>query len=242
MAKLLWYQWTALIALGICLFILLLHFIRLISLGKPKDLSRPSGSTTKGIFFAFTRAMSPARKESAYLHLPTYTAGLLYHLGTFFSMFLFFFIITGHYPGGWPVYFMIAFLVMTSFSGSAILIKRIIRKELRFISNPDDFISNFLVTLFQILTITVLFLTVLQSYSPTVLQSYHPTVLQSYRPTVLQSYSPAILLIYYIEYTVMMLYIPIGKLRHTIYFFAARYHLGFFFGRRGVWPSGKIKS
>jgi hypothetical protein len=38
-----------------------------------------------------------------------------------------------------------------------------------------------------------------------------------------------------------MLYIPAGKLRHTVYFFAARYHLGYFFGWRGVWPPGKVK-
>ena len=34
----------------------------------------------------------------------------------------------------------------------------------------------------------------------------------------------------------LLLYIPIGKLRHAIYFFAARAYLGVFFGRRNVWP------
>jgi hypothetical protein len=200
-----WYQWMAVFALIICVIVCLLHLIRLISLGKPKDLSRPAGKTGRGIFFAFTGAMSPASKESAYLHLPTYTAGLFYHLGTFLSL---------------------SFLSVSAFCGTAMLIRRIARKKLRYLSNPDDFISNILVTLFHFLTIAILL----------------PAVLPSYSPTVLQSYSPDFQLIYYLSYTALMLYLPVGKLRHTVYFFAARYHLGYFFGWRGVWPAGKVKN
>lgn len=37
---------------------------------------------------------------------------------------------------------------------------------------------------------------------------------------------------------VLFLYIPVGKLRHAIYFALARVYLGVFYGRRGVWPGG----
>jgi hypothetical protein len=94
-----------------------------------------------------------------------------------------------------------------------------IKKELRALSNPDDYISNILVTLFQFLTLAVIAL---------------PLLAPSYSPTVLPSY--------YLTFTLLMLYLPVGKLRHTIYFFAARYHLGYFFGRRGTWPSGQVKT
>ena len=94
-----------------------------------------------------------------------------------------------------------------------------IKKELRSLSNPDDFISNLLVTLFQIFTLLVI---------------STPLLLSSYRPTVLKSY--------YLIFTLLMLYLPVGKLRHTVYFFAARYHLGYFFGKRGVWPPGQLKA
>ncbi len=40
----------------------------------------------------------------------------------------------------------------------------------------------------------------------------------------------------------LFLYIPAGKLRHAIYFGLARIYLGLFYGRRGVWPSGRRKS
>lgn len=36
---------------------------------------------------------------------------------------------------------------------------------------------------------------------------------------------------------VLFLYMPVGKLRHAIYFGLARIYLGLFYGRRGVWPS-----
>jgi hypothetical protein len=37
--------------------------------------------------------------------------------------------------------------------------------------------------------------------------------------------------------TVLLLYIPMGKIRHCVFFFTSRYHLGAFFGRRGTFPT-----
>lgn len=34
----------------------------------------------------------------------------------------------------------------------------------------------------------------------------------------------------------LLMYVPLGKLRHCVFFFMARRHLGAFFGRRGVFP------
>jgi nitrate reductase gamma subunit len=95
------------------------------------------------------------------------------------------------------------FLGISGICGIAIFVKRIIKKDLSLISNPDDYISNLLVSGFQVMTIIQL-------------NSYNP--------------------VYYILTSILLLYLPFGKLRHTIYFFSARYHLGFFYGRRGVWP------
>ncbi len=216
----------ALIALGICLIVLSLYLIRLIRSGKPKDFAKPAGSEAAGIRYAFTGAMSPKKKESAYLHLPTYAAGLLYHLGTFLSFFLFFFFLGGIIPKGWIALIIIILLIISSISGTAIFIKRILKKELRFLSNPDDFISNLLVTLFQIFTILFLI------YPPALPSSSLPV--QLFNGSIVQ-------LLYYISFTLLMLYVPVGKLRHLVYFFAARYHLGYFFGRRGIWPPNVLK-
>lgn len=233
--SLFWFQWMALIAFGICLVVLALHFARLIRPGKPVDFSKPAGRAAFGIRYAFTGAMSPAKKESAYLHLPTYTAGLLYHLGTFLSFFLFFFFLGGFFPKVWLAMTLTVFLIISAASGIGIFIKRMIKKELRFLSNPDDFISNILVTLFQILTILFL-------VNHPIIQSSLPAVFPSHSIPAQLSNRPTVQLLYYLSFTLLMLYVPAGKLRHLVYFFAARCHLGYFFGRRGVWPTGKVQS
>ena len=78
---------------------------------------------------------------------------------------------------------------------------------------PDDFISTSLVTLFLLMTTLNLIL-----------------------PTV-----SAVNTIYYICSILLLLYLPLGKLRHVVYYFAARYHLGFFYGWRNVWPNHEKK-
>jgi nitrate reductase gamma subunit len=195
--------------------------------------------------------MSPARKASAYLHLPTYTAGLIYHSGTFLSFFLFFFILTGNFPGGWLALLIVSFLTISALGGIGIFIKRIVKQELKSLSNPDDFISNLLVTLFQVFTVIILLCnanfisegtTAQLANRPTVQLPNRPTVQLPNSPTVQLSNCPTAQLIYFLHFTLLMLYVPVGKLRHLLYFFAARYHLGFFYGRRGVWPSGNINS
>jgi hypothetical protein len=40
----------------------------------------------------------------------------------------------------------------------------------------------------------------------------------------------------YLSAIVLLLYIPLGKIRHCVFFFYARYLLGRFYGRRGTWP------
>jgi len=34
----------------------------------------------------------------------------------------------------------------------------------------------------------------------------------------------------------LLFYLPLGKIRHCVFFFATRWQAGVFFGRRGVWP------
>ncbi len=204
-----WYQWLSLGALGVCLTSCGYHFVRLVKLGSPVDLAKPSGNISRGVLYSFTTAMSPKHKESAYLHLPTYLAGLVFHLGTFATILLYlisFFIKPAWHS--WPAWIAAALLMTGSLCGAGILIKRISNGTLRDLSNPDDYISNILVTLFQ-LTGAMMFI------------------------------FPGLTVLFYLTTTFLWLYLPLGKLKHALYFFAARYHLGFFYGRRGVWPVPK---
>lgn len=199
------YMWFSLLAFTVCLVSCIYYFVRLVRLGKPQDYSKPLGAVDPAIRYAFIKAMDPRKKESAYLHLPTYTAGILYHLGTFLSLFLFILFMFKVEPQGLTRLLIIGFLIISGISGLAILLKRLIKKELKALSNPDDYVSNILVTAVQLMT-------------------------------AISLYNPRFLPWYFILVSLFFLYLPLGKLKHTVYFFAARYHLGYFYGWRGVWP------
>jgi len=200
-----WYLIFALASLFICIAALLFHLFRVISLGNPSDLSSPTGDPKKAVSYAFVGAMSPAKKESAFLYLPTYTAGIIYHIGTFSALALFFIVIFNVNLS--PVLSLIiaGLFMISGFCGFGILIKRILKSQMRELSNPDDYISNLIVSVFQWASAGVLI-------------------------------SDTLLPVYLLIAGILFLYIPVGKLKHTVYFFAARYHLGLYYGRRGVWP------
>jgi hypothetical protein len=203
-----WYIIVAIFALIICISGCLFHLIRLIRLGKPKDFSKPAGDLSKAIPYSFTGAMLPSHKESAYLHLPEYSAGILFHIGAFVSVLVFFIHLAGFYiTETILIWALTGALSITSVCGAIILIARFFNKVQKEISNPDDYLSNLLVTGFQILTIGMLHFD--------------------------------IPMLYFIWSSILLIYIPIGKLKHVVYFFFARFHLGFFYGWRGTWPPKK---
>lgn len=78
-------------------------------------------------------------------------------------------------------------------------------------TNPDDYLSNAFTTLFQVATVIYLLMPLQVCAVNT----------------------------YYIVCAVLFLYMPVGKLKHLLYYFSARYHLGFFYGWRNVWPQKK---
>jgi len=202
------YQIISSIAFLICLASLSYHLIRLIRLGLPKDYSKKAGNISSAVAYSFTGAMNPLKKESAYLHFPTYTAGILYHIGTFVSLVLYILLLFSAGISSSLQLILICLLSLSAFSGIGIFLKRVFSKKLKSLSNPDDYISNFLVTVFQLFTLYVLINESIAAY-------------------------------YYISTAILFLYLPLGKLKHSIYFFAARYHLGLFYGWRGVWPAEK---
>lgn len=207
-----WYHIFVLIALVVCFGIFLGYFIRLIRLGMPKDKARLQGNKAAGIRYAFIGSMLPQHKESAYLHLPTYTAGVLYHLGTFLSLLLFVYSFINIWTRwimpellGW---ILGGCLLISTLCGLGVLIKRFVSQELRFFSNPDDYVSNVTTTLFQ--GITAIF--------------------------VAFPHLPSIDVVYFIIVALFLVWLPLGKTRHALYFFFARLHLGHFYGRCGTWP------
>jgi hypothetical protein len=199
------YHWILLAAFSVFLLYFIFSLILTFVKKGPADPSEKNGNVNKAIIYSFTGAMSPSKKESAFLHLPTYAAGMVFHLGTFFSFFWLMLLFFNFNTGAWFHLVSSSILAATGICGISILIKRIIKTTLRQMSNPDDYFSNLLVTGFQLLMAIEIFW-------------------DKALPTL------------FIYAAFLFLYIPFGKLKHTVYFFSSRIYLGKFFGKRGVWP------
>lgn len=209
-------QYIALAAVLFCIGGLLTFLVKIVRLGKPKDLSEKSGDVKAGVVYSNTVAMMPQNKESAFLHLPEYAAGMLFHIGTFLSFLIF---VLSFFPffNNWicgpdKIHYLIALIPLVGcVCGYTLLARRYLKDEMRSWSNADDYLSNFLTSTFQLMTLLFL-------------------LFPASRPIVI---------LYYVACILLFCYMPFGKLRHVVYYFAARYHLGFFYGWRNVWPPKK---
>ena len=146
-----WYIWTSLAALLFCVVLLGEYFVRLLKHGSPKDLSQKSGNIAQAVCYSCIGAMSPMQKESAYLHLPTYTAGIFFHIGNFLAIavyllftlaVIFNFQIPIESATNLVVMILAAIIFIAAVCGMALFIKRLAKKELRDLSCADDYISN----------------------------------------------------------------------------------------------------
>ena len=145
-------KYSVLGAAAFALVALSLLVIRTLAFGRMPLKARARGAAGKGIIYAFGQGMMPWAKESASGHLPTFFAGIIYHGAIFISLlYLFFCIFSWTLP---------RFLLMTVqvialgglLAGLGLLVKRLLRPELRAISCPDDFAANLLVNLFLLLS------------------------------------------------------------------------------------------
>jgi len=187
-------------------FIILCYLVfKTYHFNKKKHYSKPQGSGLKGIIYALGKGLAPWEKESAVKHLPTYLAGILYHIGIFAAIFyLFSLVITFHIESLFATAIKILIIIGT-LCGIGLLFKRFLKPHIRRISCPDDFASNLLVDGFLIISLMDAFVGSLRAVL----------------------FAVAIILI---------LYIPLGKIRHCVFFFYSRILFGLFFGRRGVLP------
>jgi len=200
------YRWVFLAGFGVFLISAIYSIVQIIVLGS-SDPSKSAGRTGPAVVYALTASMSPLKKESSYLHLPTYTAGILFHIGTFLSFMLLFIHFIELSPGRSLTVIFSVVLLGTAACGVGILVKRAVRSEMRMLSTPDDYASNILVTGFQLLSAAAL-----------------------QRENCLP--------VLFVYGALLFLYVPVSKLRHTIYFITSRIYLGLVFGKRGVWPPG----
>ena len=175
-------------------------------------LAPAKGRAAAGVAYAFTVAFAPWAKESARRHLPTYTAGIVYHaaiLAMLARLLSSPFVPALPRSGGTAVAGLLAAGLACGF---ALLAKRAADPALRGLSVPDDFLANVLVDL----------------------------ALATGAAGVL---TPAWLAASQLAGGALLLYAPLGKLRHMLILLTSRRLTGANFGRRGVrpYPSGAAR-
>ena len=161
------------------------------------------GREAAGVRYAFTTAFLPWAKESASEHLATYLAGIGYHAGVFAMLArLVLTLLPVALP--WVVDLALAALfALALIAGLALLIKRLMRSDLRAVSVPDDVIANVLVDL-------------------------------ALAAACAAALAPAAVTLFQLAGAVLLLYVPLGKLRHMLFLVTSRRLWGQYYGRRGV--------
>jgi hypothetical protein len=173
--------------------------------GKRSRLAPPAGSEWQGVQYALLAGMMPWAKESARHHLPTYFAGILYHLGIAGGFLVLIAALSSWAISGVASITLLVLNVAGAAAGLGLLAKRAMTPALRAISTPDDILSNGLVTLFLLAAGFTLWM-------------------------------PSFATTFLIVAILLLLYVPLGKIRHCFLFFHSRITFGRFFGRRGILP------
>jgi hypothetical protein len=191
--------------------------------GKREIFARPAGSAPGGVIYAFTGGMLPWAKESVRRHLPSFLLGLALHLGVFAGLAL----LAAQMLG----------LPYPSSSGGAGALFRV--------SNSDDItVSVHLVPLLLVLgTAGGASLFVKRLADPTLRAISCPDdYISNFLATTFVALALASALAgrptapFFASAAALFLYLPLGKMRHCLFFFYTRGHFGAFFGRRGCMP------
>jgi len=175
----------------------------------PLDRSPGKGHATHGVIYAFTAGMMPWAKESTRLHVLAYLRGIGFHVGVFMA-------IAAVIVSPWWIFFpaglklsLAVVLMLGALLGAVGGIMRLVERNLRGLSLPDDHFAVWWTTLF--IAVTGLALLSEAFYFPM-----------------------------YIVAAVTFAYVPLGKIRHCLYFFFSRAFFGKFFGRRAVFPHPEV--
>lgn len=146
----LYLQLTVAVSAIFCLAALTLMIVRTNRYPSPTVYAKPRGSAAVGIVYAFGVGMMPWEKESASRHLPTYFAGIAYHVGIFTAL-ICLIASTAQFSLHSTLHlFLQLILAIGTVAGLGLLVKRLTKPAIRAISCGDDFVSNLLVDLFMI--------------------------------------------------------------------------------------------
>jgi nitrate reductase gamma subunit len=140
-----------------CIVVLAVILMRTLAFGRRPTYAHPRGSSFAGIVYAFGLGMLPWEKESAAKHIWTYAGGILYHLGILMAMLFLAAVLLGISLSATFLQAVRILLVIGLVSGVALLIKRMLKPQMRSLSSGDDYLANSLVDLLLLLALAATF-------------------------------------------------------------------------------------
>jgi nitrate reductase gamma subunit len=140
-----------------CIMALAVILKRTLAFGRRQTYARPRGSSFAGIVYAFGRGMLPWEKESASKHILTYIGGILYHLGILTAMLSLAAVLLGVSLSPTLLQAVRIMLLISAVSGVALLIKRLLKPQMRSLNSGDDYLANILVDLFLLSALAATF-------------------------------------------------------------------------------------
>ena len=140
-----------------CIVVLAIILMRTLAFGRRTTYAHPRGNSFAGIVYAFGRGMLPWEKESAAKHIWTYIGGILYHLGILMTMLFLATVLLGISLPQTLLQFVRILLAIGVACGLALLMKRILKPQMRSLSSGDDYLANSLVDLLLLLALIMTF-------------------------------------------------------------------------------------
>lgn len=196
---------AALALVGAIIFVVGIVTILVFAQRRPylAEMAPVKGSPAQGVLYAFTMGMAPWAKESARRHWVAYLRGIIFHLGIFVGAA---YLVATPWLEEMPSPLrlsLVALFAVGAVLGLAGFGMRLGDPTMRLLSNPDDYFSLALTTLFLAFgAISAAWIELLPAF--------------------------------WAIAGITMAYVPLGKLRHFLYFFYERTFFGLVFGRRGV--------
>ncbi|MBK8167443.1 MAG: hypothetical protein IPK64_15980 [bacterium] len=166
----------------------------------------PAGSAWRGLLYAFGPGMSPAAKESTRAHPLVYALGVSYHLGIFTAAGVLVRVVTGAPVPSAAPQAGALVLLAAGTTGGAALLVRRARSPRLRAFSVPDDYVSNFLTTAFVALAGVALLV------------------------------PGVAPVFLVAAMLLLAWTPLGKIRHCLFFFAARGHLGRHYGRRGTFP------
>ncbi len=195
-----------------CVTALVVEFRRVRAFGIRRLFAPSAGDAAAGVRYAFTWAMAPQAKESVRDNPLSYAAGMAYHGGVFAAFALLALRLMGLNLGGLHLSRILACVTLAGALGGLALLAK------------------------RLLKAHLRGLSCPDDYLSNLLATAFAALAGA---AVLE---PALETAWMGVAIALLVYLPLGKIRHCVFFFSTRYHSGAFFGRRGVFPPGRNRA